>query len=256
MAQRTTIDLNADLGEYTGMAGASRDAAILDVVTSANIACGVHAGDREVMQRTVEAAISRGVAIGAHPSYPDREGFGRREIDISPEALSDEIVSQVQALRECCNSAGARLQYVKPHGALYNVATREEGVARVIAEAVKRVDASLVLLGLFGSLMIVEGERAALTVATEGFPDRGYLADGTLAPRSRGDAVLHDAQTVARRAIRMSRDGYVESVEGTHVVVSPDSLCIHGDNPEALELVRATREALEANGLIVASFVK
>jgi UPF0271 protein len=256
MIQRRTIDLNADLGEYTGLSGASRDTAILDVVTSANIACGVHAGDREVMQRTVDAAFSRGVAVGAHPSFPDREGFGRREMKMSAAALSDEIASQVEALGECCTKAGARLQYVKPHGALYNLATREEGVARVIAEAVRRVDASLVLLGLFGSPMIDEGERAALIVATEGFPDRGYLADGTLVPRSRDDAVLHDAKTVATRAIRMARDGFVESVDGTRVVVSPDSLCIHGDNPEALELVRATRDALEASGLIIASFVK
>ncbi len=256
MIQRRTIDLNADLGEYTGLSGASRDTAILDVVTSANIACGVHAGDREVMQRTVDAAFSRGVAVGAHPSFPDREGFGRREMKMSAAALSDEIASQVEALGECCTKAGARLQYVKPHGALYNLATREEGVARVIAEAVRRVDASLVLLGLFGSPMIDEGERAALIVATEGFPDRGYLADGTLVPRSREDAVLHDAKTVATRAIRMARDGFVESVDGTRVVVSPDSLCIHGDNPEALELVRATRDALEASGLIIASFVK
>ncbi|MFN2603276.1 MAG: LamB/YcsF family protein [Gemmatimonadaceae bacterium] len=256
MNPRRTIDLNADLGEYTGLTGASRDAAILDVVTSANIACGGHAGDREVMQRTVDAAFSRGVAIGAHPSYPDREGFGRREMEISTAALSDEIVSQVEAMRECCSSAGARLQYVKPHGALYNVATREESVARVIAEAVRRVDAALVLLGLFGSPMIVAGERAALIVATEGFPDRGYLSNGTLVPRSREDAVLHDAKTVSTRAIRMARDGYVESTDGTRVAVSPDSLCIHGDNPEALDLVRATREALEASGIIIASFAK
>ena len=177
-------------------------------------------------------------------------------MQISSAALSDEIASQIEALIECCTNAGARLQYVKPHGALYNLATREEGVARVIAESVRRVDASLVLLGLFGSPMIDEGEHAALIVATEGFPDRGYLADGTLVPRSREDAVLHDAKIVATRAIRMARDGFVESVDGTRVVVSPDSLCIHGDNPEALELVRAAREALEASGLIIASFVK
>lgn len=256
MGKRTSIDLNADLGEYVGFAGASRDAAILDVVTSANIACGVHAGDREVMRRTVDAAFTRGVSIGAHPSFPDREGFGRREMKMPETELSDEIVAQVEALRECCAAAGAKLRYVKPHGALYNVATRDEDVARVIAQAVKRVDASLTLLGLFNSPMIEEGERAGLTVASEGFPDRGYLADGRLVPRSRDDAVLHDAKTVAKRAIRMARDGYVESVEGTRVAVMPDSLCIHGDNPEAIELVRATREALEASGLTVAPFVK
>ncbi len=256
MAQRTSVDLNADLGEYTGLAGSARDAAIMGVVTSANIACGVHAGNLDVMKRTVDLAARRDVAIGAHPSFPDREGFGRREMNISAPELTDQIASQIEALAECCVAAGVRLRYVKPHGALYNVGARDEAVASVIAEAVRRTDTSLVLLGLYDSFLISEGERAGLTVATEGFPDRGYLADGRLVPRDRADAVLHDPEFVAERAVRMARDAYVESADGMRLEVQADSLCIHGDNPEALELVKATKAALEAAGLIVAPFAK
>jgi UPF0271 protein len=256
MSVRISIDLNADLGEYSGMSGAGRDAAILDVVTSANIACGVHAGDRDVMQRTVEAAASRDVAIGAHPSFPDREGFGRREMKLAAAELDAEIVSQIEALAACCALAGARLRYVKPHGALYNVAARDAAVAEVIAQSVRRVDDSLILLGLYESPLIYEGKRAGLIVASEGFPDRGYLADGTLVPRGRADALLHDPESVAERAVKMARDGYVEAADGTRVAVSPDSLCIHGDNPRALQLVKAVRSALEAAKFIVAPFAK
>jgi UPF0271 protein len=256
MRDNMSIDLNADLGEYTGLDGSARDAEIMDVITSANIACGVHAGDREVMQRTVDAAAKREVVIGAHPSFPDREGFGRRDMNIPAAELEDQIASQIDALAECCVAAGARLRYVKPHGALYNIGARDEAVASTIAEAVRRTDSSLVLLGSYDSFLISEGERAGLTVASEGFPDRGYLADGRLVPRDRADAVLHDPDLVADRAVRMARDGYVESADGTRIKVLPDSLCIHGDNPEALELVKAVRAALETAGLIVAPFVK
>jgi len=256
MIQRVSIDLNADLGEYSEMSGAAHDAAILDVVTSANIACGVHAGDLDVMKRTVELAARRDVAIGAHPSFPDREGFGRREMNIPALELTDQIISQIEALGECCVAAGVRLRYVKPHGALYNIGARDEAVAAIIAEAVRRTDSSLVLLGLYDSFLVSEGERAGLTVAAEGFPDRGYLADGRLVPRDRDDAVLHDPEFVAERAVSMARDGYVESADGTRIDVRPDSLCIHGDNPEAVDLVKATRAALQAARVIVAPFVK
>ena len=256
MRDYMSIDLNADLGEYTGLDGPARDAAIMDVVTSANIACGVHAGDLDVMKRTVDLAARRDVAIGAHPSFPDREGFGRREMNIPAAELEDQIASQIEALSECCVATGVRLRYVKPHGALYNIGARDEAVASVIAEAVRRTDSSLVLLGLYDSFLISEGERAGLTIASEGFPDRGYLGDGRLVPRGRADAVLHDAELVADRAVRMARDGYVESADGTRIKVLPDSLCIHGDNPEALELVKAVRAALETAGLIVAPFVE
>ena len=251
---RPSIDLNADLGEYTGTSGAAGDDAILGVVTSANVACGAHAGDAAVMQRTVEAAASRGVSIGAHPSYPDREGFGRREMELSPRELSAEIVSQVEALAACCAKAGTRLLYVKPHGALYNVAAREAAVARVVAEAVRRVSPGLVLLGLAGSALVREGERAGLAVAREAFADRAYLPDGTLLSRDRAGAVLHDAGQVAKRALIMARDGAVTSVDGIRLRVIADSLCVHGDNPEALALVTATRQALEDGGFTIAPF--
>ena len=256
MRNNVSIDLNADLGEYTGLEGAARDALIMDVVTSANIACGVHAGDLDVMKRSVDLAARRGVAIGAHPSFPDREGFGRREMNVLPAELEDVIVSQIEALSACCVAAGVRLRYVKPHGALYNLGARDEAVARTIADSVRRADSSLVLLGLYDSFLISEGERAGLTVASEGFPDRGYLADGKLVPRVRADAVLHDPELVAARAVSMARDEYVNSVDGKRIKVVPDSLCIHGDNPEALQLVKAARAALETAGLIVAPFVK
>jgi len=253
-AARQSIDLNADLGEYTGTSGAARDDAILGVITSANVACGAHAGDGDVMQRTVDAAASRGVSIGAHPSYRDREGFGRREMELSPRELSAEIVSQVDALAACCAKAGTRLLYVKPHGALYNVAAREAAVARVVAEAVRRVSPGLVLLGLAGSALVREGERAGLAVAREAFADRAYLPDGTLLSRDRAGAVLHDAEQVAKRALIMARDGTVTSVDGIRLRVIADSLCIHGDNPEALALVTATRLALEGGGFTIAPF--
>ena len=249
-----SIDLNADIGEYTGTSRAALDDSILDVVSSASIACGGHAGDADVMQRTVSSAASRGVAIGAHPSYPDRENFGRREMEISEEELGGQLVSQIDALAECCARAGVKLRYVKPHGALYNVAARDSAVARVIAQAVRSVDPALVLLGLADSTMIYEAEQAGLSVACEAFADRAYLANGTLLSRDRVGAVLHDPGTVASRALVIARDHYVQTVDGARLEVKADSLCIHGDNPEALSLVRATREALEGEGFAIRPF--
>jgi UPF0271 protein len=249
-----SIDLNADLGEYTGTAGAALDDSILDVVSSASIACGGHAGDLQVMQRTVDSAARRGVAIGAHPSYPDRENFGRREMQISEEELEGELVSQIEGLAQCCAHAGVPLRYVKPHGALYNVAARNDDVARVVAKAVQRVNPSLALLGLADSTMIYEAERAGLTVACEAFADRAYLANGTLLSRDRPGSVLHDADAVASRALLIARDQYVETVDGVRLEVKADSLCIHGDNPDALALVKATRATLEAAGFVIRPF--
>ena len=249
-----SIDLNADIGEYTGTSGAALDDIILDVVSSASIACGGHAGDLEVMQRTVDSAAKRGVAIGAHPSYPDHENFGRREMQIAEEELEAELVSQIEALAECCANAGTPLRYVKPHGALYNVAARNDEVARVIVRAVQRVNPSLALLGLADSTMIYEAERAGLTVACEAFADRAYLANGTLLSRDRPGSVLRDADAVARRALVIARDQYVETIDGVRLEVKADSLCIHGDNPEALALVKATRAALEAAGFVIRPF--
>lgn len=249
-----SIDLNADIGEYTGTSGAALDDSILDVVSSASIACGGHAGDIHVMQRTVDSAASRGVAIGAHPSYPDRENFGRREMHISEEELEGELVSQIEALGGCCANAGVALRYVKPHGALYNVAARNDEVARVIARAIQRVNPSLAVLGLAGSTMVYEAERAGLTAACEAFADRAYLANGTLLSRDRPGSVLRDANAVAKRAVVIARDHYVETVDAVRLEVKADSLCIHGDNPEALALVKATRAALEADGFVIRPF--
>lgn len=249
-----SIDLNADIGEYTGTSGAALDDSILDFVSSASIACGGHAGDLQVMQRTVDSAATRGVAIGAHPSYPDRENFGRREMQITEEELEAELVSQIEALAGCCANAGVALRYVKPHGALYNVAARDAEIARVIAKAVRSVNPSLVLLGLADSTMIYEAEHAGLTVACEAFADRAYLANGTLLSRDRPGAVLHDADVVANRALVIARDQYVQTVDGVRLEVKADSLCIHGDNPEALALVKATRRALEADGFAIRPF--
>ena len=249
-----SIDMNADIGEYTGTSGAALDDSILDLVSSASIACGSHAGDLEVMQRTVDAAAKRGVTIGAHPSYPDRENFGRREMEISAEELTEQVVSQIESLIGCCAKARAELRYVKPHGALYNVAARDADVARVVAAAVRKVDPSLVLLGLAGSTMIYEAERAGLAVASEAFADRAYLANGTLLSRERAGAVLHDDRLVAKRALTIARDHYVWTVDGVRFEVKADSLCIHGDNPAALALVKATRRALEADGFSIRPF--
>lgn len=250
-----SIDLNADIGEYTGISGAALDDSILELVSSASIACGGHAGDVEVMQRTVNSAARRGVAIGAHPSYPDRENFGRREMEIAEEELAGQLISQIEALADCCARAGVKLRYVKPHGSLYNVAARDADVARVIASAVRRVDPSVVLLGLAGSTLIYEGEHAGLTVASEAFADRAYLANGTLLSRERAGAVLHDDRLVADRALTIARDNYVWTVDGVRLQVKADSLCIHGDNPAALALLKTTRTALEAHGFSIRSFV-
>jgi UPF0271 protein len=251
-----SIDLNADLGEYTGTSGASHDDAILDLVSSANIACGAHAGDAAVMQRTVDAAAARGVAIGAHPGYPDRAGFGRRPMEISPAALAASVMSQVRALAGYCVNAGTRLRYVKPHGALYNGAAQDAGLARVVAEAIAAVDPSLALLALAGSALVREGRRAGLTIAQEAFADRAYLPTGDLLSRDRAGSVLHDPREVAKRAVAMARDRFVITVDGVRLRVNADSICIHGDNPEALALLQATRSALEGAGFTIAPFAR
>lgn len=248
------IDLNADLGEAFGRWRLD-DSAMLDVVTSASIACGFHAGDPQVMREMVAAASQRGVAIGAHPSYPDLVGFGRRELAASPAEIEADVIYQIGALRGVCASHGARLRYVKPHGALYNRAARDAAAADAIVRAVRGVDASLVLLALAGSEMVRAAERGGVRVAREAFVDRAYRADGTLVPRSEPGAVLSDIGLVAERALRMVRDSEVEAMDGTVIRVEPNSLCAHGDGPEALAIVTAVRVRLEGAGITIAPFV-
>jgi 5-oxoprolinase (ATP-hydrolysing) subunit A len=242
------IDLNADVGELVG-----DDEGVLPLVSSANIACGFHAGNPALMRSTVQLAGRHGVAVGAHPSFRDVEGFGRRELHVEPAELTNQIAHQIGALAEIAAAEGARLTHVKPHGALYNMAAREPMVADLIVRAVRLVDSSLVLFGLSGSRLIAAGERAGLLVASEVFADRGYRSDGSLAPRGTPGAVVTDAAAVARRAVDMVVRQAVTALDGAVVSVRADTICIHGDTPGAAALARAVREALTAAGISVAA---
>jgi UPF0271 protein len=250
------IDLNADLGESFGRWRMASDPDLLDLVTSANVACGFHAGDPQVMLETVREATARGVAIGAHPGYPDLMGFGRRDLDASPAEVKAYVIYQIGALQACCAAAGTRLRYVKPHGALYNRAVRHLPTAHAINQAILAVDPSLVLLCLAGTDWLAEARRAGLTVAAEAFIDRNYEPDGTLTPRTEPDAVLHDPKSCAMRAVRMVTDGVVTSRDGTVLSLRPDSLCAHGDGPTAQALLATVRDRLTAAGVTIEAFAR
>ena len=247
------IDLNSDLGEGFGAWRMGEDAAILEQVTSANIACGFHAGDPRVMRRTVQRAVQRGVRIGAHPSLPDLQGFGRREMRVTPEEAYELVLYQLGALHAFCKACGTALAHVKPHGALYNMAARDARLATAIAQAVRDFDASLVLFGLAGSALIDAGSAAGLRVANEVFADRTYQADGSLTPRSRADALVHDPATALAQVRQMIFEDSVTATDGTRVAIRADTLCLHGDGPAAVELARRLRAALEADGVQVVS---
>jgi UPF0271 protein len=251
---RPTIDLNADLGEGFGQSRLAEDEALLDLVSSANIACGFHAGDATTMRATVRAAASRGVTIGAHPSYPDIPGFGRRELGLSPKEIRFHVAYQLRAFREICASENARLSYVKAHGALYNRAARDASAASAIAQAIRDVDPSLVLLGLAGSEMVGAARRSNLTFAPEAFADRAYKNDGSLVPRSEPGAVIHDPKAAAERAITLVESNTIVTGDGTALRVVAQSLCVHGDNPDALPLLRHLRTTLDSAGITIAPF--
>jgi len=242
------IDLNADVGEAVG-----DDEGVLPSVSSANVACGFHAGNPAVMRGTVQLSRRYGVAVGAHPGFQDPEGFGRREMRVSSAELENVIAYQIGALAGVAATEGVRLNHVKPHGALYNMAARDANMADAIARAVRAVDDSLVLFGLSGSELIAAGERAGLRVASEAFADRGYWPDGSLAPRGTPGAVLTEVEDVVRRAVGMARGQAVTSVDGSSVSVRADTICIHGDTPGAAALARAVRSALSAAGIDVVS---
>ena len=248
------IDLNADLGEGFGRWRAADEAAVLPLVSSASIACGFHAGDPVTMRRSVALARDHGVAVGAHPGWPDLVGFGRRDLAATPEEATAYVVYQVGALAAVCRAEGVALRYVKPHGALYNRAVVDRATADAVAEGVRLADPALALLGLAGSELVAAAERAGLRAVGEAFADRAYLADGTLAPRARADAVLGDADAVVRQALGIVRDGRVRGVDGADVPVRAASLCVHGDNPRAPALLRALRERFAAEGIAVAPF--
>lgn len=235
------IDLNCDLGE-----GAGHDVELMPLVTSANIACGAHAGDETTMRATVGLAMEHGVAIGAHPGFPDREQFGRRERAVSPEQIGDWVREQTQALIALAQEAGARVSHVKPHGALYNMAARDCVMAEAVAEAVKACDERLVLVGLAGSELPAAGQRAGLRVAHEVFADRAYHRDGTLVARADPDALITDAEMAAQRMVELLRTGKVRSVDGCEVVLPADTICVHGDGANAVHFARELRRALIA----------
>lgn len=249
-----TIDLNADLGEGFGHSRSSEDEALLDLVSSANIACGFHAGDATTMRDTVRAAASRGVAIGAHPSYPDIPGFGRRELGLSPREIRFHVSYQLRAFRDICSAENAKLSYVKAHGALYNRAAKDSSAAVAIVQAICDVDPSLMLLGLAGSEMARAAQRGKLGFAAEAFADRAYKADGSLVPRKEPGAVIHDVQTAVKRAITVVKSSTVTADDGTTLGVVAQSLCVHGDNPDALPMLRELRATLESSGVRIAPF--
>ena len=245
------MDLNADVGESFGRWSLGDDDAVLRSITSANVACGYHAGDPGVMRATVEAARAAGVAVGAHPGFPDLVGFGRRNLAASPREVEDFVLYQVGALAAVAAAEGVRLQHVKPHGALYNMAVRDRQLAGAIAGAVAAFDRTLILFGPPGSELLRAGEDAGLRTAAEGFADRGYAADGTLIPRESPGALVRNADEVVARAVRMARDGAVTSADGADVAVRVATICVHGDTPGAPELTRRIRTALEAAGITV-----
>jgi 5-oxoprolinase (ATP-hydrolysing) subunit A len=248
------IDLNADLGEGFGSYRLGDDRALLALVTSANIACGFHAGDPLTMRETVAVAAANGVAIGAHPGYPDLLGFGRRELAATPAEITAYVIYQVGALQAVCHAAGTRLRYVKAHGALYNRAVADRAAADAIATGVRSVDPDLSLLGLAGSELLAAARAAGLRAASETFADRAYARDGSLVPRSEPGAVLRDVDAVVARAIRLVTTGRVTSIDGHELQLQAHSLCVHGDTPGALSLLRALRQELTSVGVTIAPF--
>ena len=240
------IDLNADVGE-----GVGQDPALMPHITSANVACGVHAGSPAVMRETVLLAREHGVAVGAHPSFPDREGFGRRDLRLPPLQIEDIVVSQIEALAAIAAAEDVRLQHVKPHGALFNVAVRDRSVADAIARAIALVDPALILFGLPASELIAAGKTAGLRTACEAFADRAYRPDGTLVPRTQPGALIDDASQVLTRVAAIALERAVIAIDGTRVPITLDTICVHGDTPGAAGLAARIRATLAASGIEV-----
>jgi len=249
-----TVDLNSDLGEGFGHWLLGDDDALLALVTSANIACGYHAGDASIMRRTCERAAAANVAIGAQVGYRDLAGFGRRFIDVEPDVLTQDIVYQIGALDAFARVAGSRVRYVKPHGALYNAIVSHEEQAAAVVRAVTDLDPSLSLVGLPGSAVLRLAEQAGLRTVQEAFADRAYTPQGTLVSRRLAGAVLHDPDEIARRCVAMATGQPIIDVDGGTLRLSPDSICVHGDTPGAVGIARAVKDALAAAGIVLAPF--
>ena len=249
-----TIDINSDLGESFGAWKMGDDSAMLDVVSSANVACGFHAGDPAGILKTVKAAAERGVAIGAHVGYRDLAGFGRRNMDPSSEELIGDVIYQIGALQGLAKAAGTRVTYVKPHGALYNTIAIDARQAADVIAAIRAIDPSLVLMALAGSQLVEQARSAGLTVVAEAFADRAYTPEGNLVSRREKGSVLHDPELVAQRMLRMVRDGVIEAIDGTMTKIDAQSICVHGDSPGAVAIAQRLRALLEESGHAVQPF--
>ena len=243
------VDLNCDLGESFGAYKIGLDGEVIPYISSANIACGFHASDPVVMAHTVAMAKEHGCSVGAHPGFPDLMGFGRRNMAVTPDEAKAYVRYQLGALMAFCTAHGVKIQHVKPHGALYNMAAVDEKLAIAMCEAVYEVDKDIIFMGLAGSKMITAAEKVGLRAASEVFADRDYNDDGTLVSRKLPGAVIKDKDLAIKRVIRMVKEGKVESINGNDIAIKADSICVHGDNPKALEFVKNIRETLIAEGV-------
>lgn len=249
-----SIDLNCDMGESFGAWRMGNDAGLMDVVSSINVACGFHAGDASTMRQTIETALEKGVAIGAHPSFPDLQGFGRREMSLSAQEIFDIVLYQVSALKGMCEAFGAKLNHVKPHGALYNLAAKDAETASAIVRAVKAIDRKLIFYGLSGSFLISEAEKIGLKTANEVFADRTYQSDGNLTPRNQPNALIETVEESCKQVLQMIREKTVTAVNGEKVRLKAETICIHGDGAHALEFAKAVRLKLIENGIEIKAF--
>ena len=240
------VDINSDLGETAGF-----DDELLSLVSSANVACGFHAGDADTMKRTIAVARSHGVAVGAHPSLFDRENFGRTELPVTPEEVFDAVVYQLGVFQAIAEAEGARPNHVKPHGALYNMSARDAALAEAVVKAVASVDQTLLLFAPGRSALAVAAQASGVRVVAEVFADRNYLSDGALVPRTRPDALMKDPEAAAKRVVRMLQEGKVQSVDGKDVEIRAETVCVHGDTPDAVGFARALRRALDDLGVEV-----
>lgn len=248
------IDLNSDLGESYGAWSMGDDEAMLSIVSSANIACGFHAGDPTGIFKTVKAAAANGVVIGAHVSYPDRVGFGRRDMDVTPEDLIADVIYQIGALKGIAAAAGTTVRYVKPHGALYNRIAHDSKQGQAVVDGIKAVDPSLVLMGLANAPILDLARKAGLSVVAEAFADRAYTPDGQLVSRREKGAVLHDADQIADRMVQLARQGTLEAIDGSVIKIEAQSICVHGDSPGAVDIACEIRRRFESDGIAVRSF--
>ncbi len=246
-----SVDLNCDMGESFGAWQMGDDAALMDYVSSVNIACGFHAGDASVIRQTVETAIGKNVAVGAHPSFPDLQGFGRREMKMNATEVFDIVLYQVAALKGICEALGAKLHHVKPHGALYNQAATDKITAEAIAKAVHAIDGDLIFYGLANSFLISEAEKLNLKTASEVFADRTYQADGTLTPRSKPNALIESVEKSAEQVLEMITAQTVNAASGEKISIKADTICIHGDGAHALSFARETNRRLKENNILI-----